>query len=260
MMLSARNISKNIDGKTIIRSVSLHVDKGKCLAILGPNGSGKSVLLRALAMTDPPSSGSLCINGKSWVFGSESPRPHTPPWPNLTMVFQQLFLWPHLSLLENIMLGIGGKRALPERDRLSRELIDRLDLGSVVNNLPNQVSHGQRQLTALIRALVLKPQILLLDEVTSALDLRQMGRVRDLLSEYKKDEQLSLIVVTHLIGFASSLADEYAFVESGCILDAGRTIDELAQRCDLFAQFLLWQEHFNDVNGNGHSSSSFVEQ
>jgi len=220
-MLIVKNISKILSGKEIVRDVSFDVNPGKALAIVGPNGAGKSVLMRAVSLTDPPTSGEIGIDTHSFAFPALNNGTFTPPWPQMTVVFQQLFLWPHMTLRENALLPLKSPSA--PRDGVERleYFIDLFNLRDVVDRRPNRTSLGQRQMAALIRALVLKPKWLILDETTSALDVEQTQRVLCLLKELKQEAATGIIFITHLLGFAAALADEVLFLDGGQLVERG---------------------------------------
>lgn len=235
-MLSARNIFKYFGTKCAIEDVSLEVSGGSIVAVVGPSGGGKTSLLRALALVDPPSSGEVVVDSERFVFPVSPSRRIHPPWPRVTMVFQQLFLWPHLSIRENIYLPLYGDSS-DERSILAGELIDSFALRDFLDQLPFESSIGQRQRAAIVRALALKPAYLLLDEVTSALDVEHVKRLGDVLVSAKEDGT-AIILVTHLLGFARSVADRYLFMECGRSIEAGNIADLDASQTNRVRDFI----------------------
>ena len=166
-MLTAKNITKKREANTILESVSLEIKPGTITSIIGPSGAGKTPLLNVLSFSSLPEKGEILIDDKNFVFPCVDelvPQPTS----SVAMVFQQLFLWPHLTLRENITLSKKMSEAEIE------ELISAFDMGVFIDRYPNQTSLGQRQRAALARAIALKPRYLLLDEVTSALDIEQV--------------------------------------------------------------------------------------
>ena len=143
-MISVEGISKAFGSVQVLRNVSFSLSPGEAIAVIGPNGSGKSVLLRATALVDPPDTGQIRVDGRLFAFPGEPSRERRASlWPNVTVVFQQLFLWPHLRLRENIALP--GRR-IPDGDKPYYEEIVRLfELDSILDRFPNQVSLGERQ-------------------------------------------------------------------------------------------------------------------
>ena len=175
---------------------------GKISVVIGPSGSGKTTLVRALSLLDPPTSGCVTIDGERYDFprGKGSPA-IKPPWPRLTVVFQQHFLWPHLTLRQNIVLPASRRSS---GSPPVAELIAMFDMGDWVDRYPNEVSLGQRQRVALARAFALDPEYVLLDEITSALDVEQTAVVvKHLLS--LRSRGIGMLVVTHLLAFAREL-------------------------------------------------------
>jgi ABC-type polar amino acid transport system ATPase subunit len=187
--------------------------------IIGPSGSGKTTLLKVISMLDPPHSGSIEVDDWSVKFPLEKGKKLQPPWPKLTVVFQQLFLWPHLTLLQNITLPVFLRQSKEDQQKVE-ELIDLFEMRGFIYRYPNEASLGQRQRAALARALLLQPKYLLLDEITSSLDVEQVAII---LSYLKKLAQtgIGILTVTHLLHFAREAADKVIFMESGQVIEKG---------------------------------------
>ena len=217
-MLIGHEIRKGYRGLEILHGIDLTVTPGKITAILGPSGGGKSTLLRALSILDAPDSGSVSVDGSDYTFPSKNKNGLRPPWPTLTVVFQQLFLWPHLTLRRNITLPLEklSTKANGEVDAL----LDLFELREHADRYPNEVSLGQRQRAAFIRAVVLHPKYLLLDEITSALDVEHVSKILEHL-KLLRDQGTGILLVTHLIGFAKSAADQIIFMENGSVVESG---------------------------------------
>ena len=208
--------------------MSLALKPGELTALVGPSGSGKTTLLRALAGLEKPDQGSIQLGdqqlgsttpapeGASWPYTTTGPAPF---WPQVTVVFQQLFLWPHLTLRENILLPA---RNLPGRDHEAAlaHWVKKLDMAAFIDRYPNEASGGQKQRVAIARALMLRPQFLLLDEITSALDVQQTARILEFLPELKA-HGMGILLITHALNFARQAADQVAYIEGGKILEAG---------------------------------------
>jgi len=211
-MLSAKNISKKRDGRDILRSVDIDIEQGTITSLIGPSGAGKTTLLYALSFTDVPESGVITIDETSYSFPVSGTDVR--PSPRVAVVFQQLFLWPHLTLRENI--------TLPNRvtDSEITELISAFGMEGFIDRYPNQTSLGQRQRAALARAIALKPQYLLLDEITSALDIEQIESVAVHLEKLKKSGT-GILAVTHLVHFAQRISDKIFFIDQGKIIEQG---------------------------------------
>lgn len=216
-MLVGRDIEKTYGAKRVLRGVDVSVAPGQIAALIGPSGSGKSTLLRALALLDPPDRGDITVDAQGYSF----PRKNgfTPPWPALTIVFQQLFLWPHLTIRQNISLPRGNGTA-HDGDLSVRELFDLMEIEEFADRYPNQVSLGQRQRAAIARALALRPKYLLLDEITSALDVEHVSKLLNHLKTLR-ERGTGILLITHLIGFAKRAADQIIFMENGAVVEAG---------------------------------------
>jgi ABC-type polar amino acid transport system ATPase subunit len=218
-ILSCSSIKKSYGTREIVRGVSAQFERGTISAIIGPSGTGKSTFLRVLSLLEPADSGSIGIDGKEFCFPQAEDTEPAHPWPRLTTVFQQLFLWPHLTIRQNICLPVRKTdRVAPGGlvDQIMRDLF----VTEFADRYPNQVSHGQRQRAAIARAIALRPDYLLLDEITSALDVEHVGLVLRFLKRLR-DEGVAIVLVTHLIGFAKGAADQVIFMENGAIVESG---------------------------------------
>lgn len=217
IMLVGQGIQKSYGVKKVLSGVDVAVAPGQITALIGPSGSGKSTLLRALSLLDPPDQGSVTVDDSTYTF----PRRNgfRPPWPTLTIVFQQLFLWPHLSIRQNILLPRGSGKA-EGGDAVVAELIQLMDIEEFADRYPNQVSLGQRQRAAIARALALEPKYLLLDEITSALDVEHVSKLLGHLKTLRA-RGTGILLITHLIGFAKRTADQIIFMEHGAVVEAG---------------------------------------
>jgi len=218
-MLSGKGISKAFGKTSVLRDVDVEVHPGEITVVIGPSGSGKSTMLRALSLLGPPDTGSITIDDRVFEFPLHNPVVRNAPWPEVTVVFQQLFLWPHLTLRQNIDLPAAENR--PARSCADiQELVEEFELEPFIGRYPNEVSLGQRQRAALVRAIALKPRYLLLDEITSALDIEHVSKVLNRLEKLQK-ENTGILVITHLIGFARRSADRVLFLENGQVLASG---------------------------------------
>ncbi|SDU02476.1 amino acid ABC transporter ATP-binding protein, PAAT family [Verrucomicrobium sp. GAS474] len=235
--LKAENLRKTRDGQPVLDDLSLELRAGEITAIVGPSGGGKSTLLRALSLVEKPDSGTLRIDGVPYLFpDAENPAP---PWPKLTVVFQQFFLWPHLTLRENIALPlVSAGKSKEEIADLIAPLAQTFGMESFLSRHPNAVSGGQRQRAALARALALKPQCLLLDEITSALDLEQARILFDHLLTLR-EQGIALALVTHSLGFARAHADIVHFLDQGRLAETGGREILSTPQSDRLRQFLL---------------------
>ena len=218
-MLTCHQISKSFGNLSVLKSVNLKVEPRKITVLIGPSGSGKTTLIKTLSLLELPDYGTVTIDNESYEFPLRNNRKINPPWPTVTVVFQGLFLWPHMTLRQNIEFALNNSK-----DRnINAELMEYSNLfkmSDFIDRFPNETSVGQRQRAAIIRALMLNPNYILLDEITSALDVEQVSTVLSCLQSLK-ERNIGILIVTHLLGFASRAADYVAFIDDGQILEAG---------------------------------------
>ena len=215
--LLAKGICKSRDNVAVLSEVDIVVKPGEITALIGPSGAGKTTLLKVLSLIELPERGSLAIDDVSYNFPFSEKNKFQPPWPKLTVVFQQLFLWPHLTLRENIMLPLKGKK--DASDYLDH-LLARFDMKSFIDRYPNQASLGQRQRAALVRAMALNPKYILLDEITSSLDVEQVALILSEIRDLAKSG-VGILLITHLLHFAREAADSVVFLENGKTIESG---------------------------------------
>ncbi len=155
-MLQIEKICKKFAGNSVLRNISLDIEPGTITCVIGPSGAGKTTLLRTIGMLEFPESGRVSIDDEKYAFPLKSIAGRE-PWPKITMVFQQLFIWPHLTIKQNILLPIG-KNISPEKYRQFEKLVKTFRMNSFLDRYPNQVSLGQKQRAAIVRALMLSPK------------------------------------------------------------------------------------------------------
>lgn len=218
-MLKAYAINKSYGNTKILKDVDITVEPGEITVLIGPSGSGKTTLLKCLSLLEHPDQGTISLDGIHYNFPIPKNKQIKLPYPNLTVVFQQLFLWPHLTLRQNIILPIKKQLHKHNHDYLN-ELIELFDMVEFIDRYPNEVSLGQKQRTALVRALVLKPSYILLDEITSALDVEQVSKVLSHLQTLCQ-MGIGILIITHLIGFARRAGHNIVFLDKGKVLEAG---------------------------------------
>jgi len=216
-MIIAECISKSYGRKSVLNNISLELQKGKISVLFGPSGCGKTTLCRNLALLDYPDAGIIKIFDKHYSFPSKK-RYKDIPYPKINFVYQQLFLWPHLTNQENILLAVNNKTDSYEKNF---EFYTKFfDITKILNQYPNESSLGQRQRIAITRALILNPDFLFLDEITSALDIVQTKKIIEL-TLILKNQNVGLLIVTHNLIFIEKVADNVLFMSEGTIVETG---------------------------------------
>jgi polar amino acid transport system ATP-binding protein len=226
-MLRLDAVEKRFGALEVLRGINLDVAKGEVVCVLGPSGSGKSTLLRCINMLEPPDEGEIFLEGRDICKGPGSGEGES-GWEidfvrqRVGMVFQQFNLFPHKSAIENVALAqqtVLGRSSAEARQKASG-LLERVGLGDKVNEYPDRLSGGQQQRVAIARALAMDPHVMLFDEVTSALDPELIKEVLDVMRELA-DEGMTMIVVTHEMGFARDVGDRVVFMDEGVIVEEG---------------------------------------
>lgn len=223
VILNIEHLKKGYDGLDVLEDISLKVKKGEVVVILGPSGCGKSTFLRCLNGLEPIQKGSVAIEGIPVEYGDKNLSKIRE---KIGMVFQSYELFNHLSILKNIELApIKVQHRNPEEVRKEAlELLKRVGLEDKANSYPRQLSGGQKQRVAIVRALIMHPEVLLFDEVTAALDPEMVREVLDVILELAENGQ-TMIIVTHEMAFARAVADRILFMDEGLIVEEG-TPDE----------------------------------
>jgi polar amino acid transport system ATP-binding protein len=226
-MLRLRGVHKRFGMLEVLRGVDLEVCKGEVVCVLGPSGSGKSTLLRCINLLEPPEEGEIFLEGRDICRGADAPSGEA-GWEldfvrqRIGIVFQQFNLFPHKTALQNVTMApekvLGRSRE--EARAKGTELLERVGLGDKLSEYPERLSGGQQQRVAIARALAMDPHVMLFDEVTSALDPELVKEVLDVIRELA-EEGMTMIVVTHEIGFAREVGDKVVFVDSGVIVEEG---------------------------------------
>ena len=211
------NLVKQYPAVRAVDNVSLDVNKGDIVFILGPSGSGKSTLLRSLNLLEVPTSGEIFFEGTQINKRGVKVNKHCC---NVGMVFQHFNLFPHLTILQNITLAPvkTGRMTKAEAEAKADELLKRIGLHDKRFAYPQQLSGGQKQRIAIVRALVMNPDVILFDEPTSALDPEMVGEVLSLMRDLAQEGR-TMIVVTHEIGFAKEIASRVIFMDHGRIIE-----------------------------------------
>ena len=215
--ISVRSVTKSFGDHRVLDGIDLDIESGQCVSLIGPSGSGKSTLLRCLNLLEPVDDGEILLDGVDVsVPGYDANLVRR----RVGMVFQSFNLFPHMSVMDNITLapvrahGVARKAATAH----ANELLSRFGLADKSLSYPDQLSGGQQQRVAIVRALAVQPQVLLLDEITSALDPELVGEVLDVVRGLK-ETGMTLVLATHEMGFARDTSDVV------CVLDGGRIIE-----------------------------------
>jgi polar amino acid transport system ATP-binding protein len=224
-VLEVQGVTKAYGDEAVLRGVDLLVSEHEAVALIGASGSGKSTLLRCIDLLEDIDDGDVLLDGEVITDPSVDP---VAVRRRLGMVFQAFNLFPHLSVLDNVVLGpIRAQGAgREEATARARELLARFGLAGREDDAPDRLSGGQQQRVAIVRALAARPRALLLDEVTSALDPELVGEVLALVRELK-GEGMTMLIATHEMGFAREVADEVCFLHDGAILERGAPGDVL---------------------------------
>ncbi len=216
-MVEIKDLRKNFGDLEVLKGVNMQVKKGEVVVIIGPSGSGKSTILRCINRLEEPSSGSIMIDGIEMT----SPKTDINKMrQRVGMVFQQFNLFPHLNALQNVTLAPlrVQKKPKEEVNALGLELLKKVGLEHKAYNFPMQLSGGQQQRVAIARALAMKPEIMLFDEVTSALDPELVKEVLDVMKNLAM-EGMTMMVVTHEMNFAREVGDRIMLIDKGVIVE-----------------------------------------
>ena len=216
-MIKIKDLKKKYGNLEVLKGISTVVKEGEVISVIGPSGSGKSTFLRCINRLEEPTSGEIRINGKNILErGADINKIRE----EVGMVFQHFNLYPHKTVLENITLGPIKLRKVskPEAEKLAMELLEKVGLSDKRDVYPNKLSGGQKQRVAIARALAMNPKIILFDEPTSALDPEMIGEVLEVMKELAH-AGMTMIVVTHEMGFAKNVANRVFFMDGGYILE-----------------------------------------
>lgn len=235
-MLSVKNLKKSFGKNTVLKDISFDVSTGDIIAIVGPSGSGKSTLLRCLNMIETPSSGKIVFEGTNLV---DKKTNLSLVREKIGMVFQQFNLFNHLSVLDNLMLAPVKLKVMGEGSakRKAIMLLEKIGLKDKALSYPSSLSGGQKQRVAIIRTLMMDPDIILFDEPTSALDPEMIGEVLDLI-KMVASENKTMIIVSHEMSFVKSIANRILFLENGKIIFDGSNKDFFKNKNDRIKAFL----------------------
>lgn len=217
VVIEVRDLKKVFGENTVINGISLTVKKGETVVLIGPSGCGKSTLLRCLNGLEPIQGGSVLLHGEPVEYGKRSLYKIRQ---KIGMVFQDYGLFPHMTVLDNIMLAPlkVQKRSKQEVTEEAMSLLERVGLGDKARSYPSQLSGGQQQRAAIVRSLIVHPDIMLLDEITAALDPEMVHEVLNVVLDLAKNGS-TMIIVTHEMAFAEAAADRVILMDGGAIVE-----------------------------------------
>ncbi len=218
-MIEVKNLKKSFGDHVVLKNITESIEKGEKIVVIGPSGSGKSTFLRCINRLEEPTDGHIYIDGED-ICDKKCNINHVRE--KMGMVFQQFNLFPHLTVLENITLAPLNvkKQNKDSAKRRAMELLKTVGLEEKADAYPGQLSGGQQQRIAIARALAMDPEIMLFDEPTSALDPEMVGEVLDVMKKLA-DEGMTMVVVTHEMGFAREIASRVFFMDEGIVYEQG---------------------------------------
>ena len=223
-LIQVKNLQKSFGANIVLDGVTVDIYKGDVVCVIGASGSGKSTFLRCLNLLEEPTGGQILFEGTDITDKKTDINKHRQ---KMGMVFQQFNLFSHMTILENLTLApmkLQGKKR-EETEAEAMKLLERVGLQDRAAAYPNQLSGGQKQRIAIVRALCMKPDVMLFDEPTSALDPEMVGEVLSVMRDLA-EEKMTMVVVTHEMGFAREVADRVVFMDDGYIVEEG-TPDEV---------------------------------
>jgi polar amino acid transport system ATP-binding protein len=233
-MIEVNALRKSFGALQVLKNINFEVETGGVVALLGPSGSGKSTLLRSINLLVVPDDGTIRVGKTTFAFGPSHKPPSTRELATFRsrtgMVFQSFNLFPHMNVLQNVMEAPVHVRKLPRKDArdLAMAQLEKVGLVDRANQMPDTLSGGQKQRVAIARALAMEPEVMLFDEVTSALDPELVSEVLLTMQQLAADG-MTMVIVTHEIAFAREVADRVVFMRGGVVVEDGparQTIDE----------------------------------
>jgi arginine/lysine/histidine transport system ATP-binding protein len=226
-VIKVDNLSKKFGNNEVLRNISTVIAQGEVVSIIGPSGSGKSTFLRCMNMLETPTSGKIVFDQQDLT---DSKTPVNKMRQRIGMVFQHFHLFPHLTVLENLTYAPLKAKGVNKQvaQEKARELLKRVGLSEKEAAYPNSLSGGQKQRVAIARALAMEPELMLFDEPTSALDPEMVKEVLDVMKDLAKSG-MTMVVVTHEMGFAREVADRILFLDHGVLLEEGNPVEFFSQ-------------------------------
>lgn len=219
ILIKTENLQKSFGSLDVLTGIDMEIKRGEVLVVIGPSGSGKSTFLRCLNLLEEPTGGTIFFDGTDITDPKCNINLHRQ---KMGMVFQQFNLFPHMTVLRNLTIAPTKLLGTPkeEAEAKAMELLERVGLADKASAYPNQLSGGQKQRVAIVRALAMNPDVMLFDEPTSALDPEMVGEVLEVMKELAR-EGMTMVVVTHEMGFAREVADRVVFMADGDIVEQG---------------------------------------
>ena len=217
VLIRAEGVRKSFSGKEVLKGIDLEIRQGEVVVIIGPSGSGKSTFLRCLNLLEVPTGGRIFFKDVDITDKKVDIDLHRQ---KMGMVFQHFNLFPHMDILRNMTIGPEKllKKPANEAEKYAMALLDRVGLADRAHAYPSQLSGGQKQRIAIVRALCMQPEVMLFDEPTSALDPEMVGEVLQVMRDLAR-EHMTMVVVTHEMGFAKEVADRVVFLEEGILME-----------------------------------------
>lgn len=231
-----KDVYKSFGEFEVLKGINLDVEQGERVSLIGPSGSGKTTIIRMLMTLDEPTSGMIEVDGTPlWHEEKQGERVTAGEKhlrqvrSNIGMVFQHFNLFPHMSILKNCTSGPVNVLGISKKEAKERavEMLEKVGLGEKLNLYPNQLSGGQQQRVAIARAVVMRPKIMLFDEVTSALDPETVGEVLEVIKDIAKGSDMAMMLITHEMEFARDVAHRTLFLDNGVIAQEGTPSDVL---------------------------------
>ncbi len=218
-MIKVKNLHKTFENLNVLDGIDEHITQGEVVVVIGPSGSGKSTFLRCLNLLETATDGEIYVDDELITAPKVDVNRIRQ---KMGMVFQQFNLFPHLTIMENITLApvLLKKMTKEEARKRGQELLERVNLAEKADAYPAQLSGGQKQRVAIARALAMDPEIMLFDEPTSALDPEMVGEVLDVMKNLARSG-MTMVIVTHEMGFAREVASRVLFIDQGVIMESG---------------------------------------
>ena len=236
-LIQVQHLGKAFGDLNVLKDINVDIYKGDVVCVIGPSGSGKSTFLRCLNRLEEPTSGKILFEGVDITDPKTDIDKHRQ---KMGMVFQQFNLFPHMTIMKNLTIAPMKLQGVSQKDAEAEamRLLERVGLADRANAYPNQLSGGQKQRIAIVRALCMKPDVMLFDEPTSALDPEMVGEVLNVMRDLA-DQKMTMVVVTHEMGFAREVSTRVMFMDEGYFVEENAPAEFFANpQCDRLKEFL----------------------